>query len=42
MTVSHKIYDAWRVSPPCERDKPCHRDCPYADECWTHEEWEDE
>lgn len=33
-SISHAIYDAWRVQPPCSNGGECDTRCPYSDECW--------
>lgn len=31
--ISHALYDAWKIKPPCELNKgDCHPECPYYQE----------
>lgn len=32
--VSHPLYDAWKITPPCQlKQGDCHIECPYYHEC---------
>ena len=43
--VSTAIYDAWKITPPCEREEnkwTCTKDCPYYhSDCWGDDEEEE-
>lgn len=43
--VSWRVVDAWLAIPPCDpsSSKPyCHVQCPYFDDCYPEEYWDDD
>lgn len=41
--ISHALYDAWRITPPCELiERECQIECPYHYECFGNEPDDDE
>jgi hypothetical protein len=42
--ISEAMYDAWKVSPPCEHDPfECDHRCPYYHcDCWGDDDGEEE